>query len=407
MRKCSIWNNVWEMRGIVESVAFPAFGRPVSVSIVGCSFDSSTILGTDGIGLSLTRTARKNAEEVGIISPSLIGCSLVNMSSIGSSRQPHMSHLNQKMLGCDVSLTSSHLAGSTIRDVNNGGSVLCSNSSFSSFLSSPNTDAPSITYPNRTSTPFFDNGTEYFFNKYSGNHETSAIFSHCHFIGGQYPTNVHLLTFNEYNGAVSILSCRFANHVYESGSRYGSSEYGGAVFIQQKESTDCGPVIVEDSNFTNLTASIQATGTGTSECSTPSSPPHVISLQSPILHSTLVLFECLDDFSILFNETGRKHICRVVLPNLVSPIPAFRNAALVLLSKVCEMANCGMVVDLCRFGVVECVIAGVEASSSLEEYEIGVSILGSILQTLTFSDSIDEMASFDFSALLDQFEGIQ
>ncbi|KAK2961964.1 hypothetical protein BLNAU_3020 [Blattamonas nauphoetae] len=94
---------------------------------------------------------------------------------------------------------------------------------------------------------------------------------------------------------------------------------------------------------------------------------------------------CFDenDFSILNNGTERKRICRDVPPALVSPIPARRNAALVLLSKVCERANCGMVVDMCRFGVVECVIAGVDVSSSLEEYEMGISILGSILRTLT------------------------
>ncbi|KAK2950274.1 hypothetical protein BLNAU_14766 [Blattamonas nauphoetae] len=107
--------------------------------------------------------------------------------------------------------------------------------------------------------------------------------------------------------------------------------------------------------------------------------------------------------SHLKQEARFHQTCREVLPDFVSPIPARRNAALVLLSKVCELADCGMMIDLCRFGVVECVIAGVEASSSLEEYEMGISILGSILRTLTFSESIDTMASFDFSPLLDQF----
>ncbi|KAK2959984.1 hypothetical protein BLNAU_5181 [Blattamonas nauphoetae] len=107
--------------------------------------------------------------------------------------------------------------------------------------------------------------------------------------------------------------------------------------------------------------------------------------------------------SRLVQEARFHQTCREVLPDLVSPIPARRNAALVLLSKVFERANCGMVVDMCRFGVVECVIAGVEASSSLEEYEMGISILGSILRTLSLSRSIDTMTSFDFSPLLDQF----
>ncbi|KAK2961967.1 hypothetical protein BLNAU_3023 [Blattamonas nauphoetae] len=125
-----------------------------------------------------------------------------------------------------------------------------------------------------------------------------------------------------------------------------------------------------------------------------------------LAHSTEIWFS-EGSVSRLEQEASRHQACREVLPDLVSPIPARRNAALVLLSKVCERANCGMVVDLCRFGVVECVIAGVDVSSSLEEYEMGISILGSILRTLAFSESIDEIASFDFSPLLDQFVVIQ
>ncbi|KAK2963544.1 hypothetical protein BLNAU_1587 [Blattamonas nauphoetae] len=85
----------------------------------------------------------------------------------------------------------------------------------------------------------------------------------------------------------------------------------------------------------------------------------------------------------------RRYPCRGVLLNLVSHIPALRNGALVLLSKVCVQANRDDVLELCRFGVVECVMRAVEASSSLEEYEMGVSILGSVFRTLTLSRSID------------------
>ncbi|KAK2941610.1 hypothetical protein BLNAU_23487 [Blattamonas nauphoetae] len=140
VQKCSISSESGQLRGVVETSAFPDIGESVSVSIVGCSLDSSRILGKDGIGLSLTRTPRKGEKVIGRITSSLIGSSFVNMSSIGSSHQPRLPHLNQKMLGCVVSLSSGHLSGSTIRDVNTVGCVLCSNSSFSSLLSSPNPD---------------------------------------------------------------------------------------------------------------------------------------------------------------------------------------------------------------------------------------------------------------------------
>ncbi|KAK2954511.1 hypothetical protein BLNAU_10531 [Blattamonas nauphoetae] len=213
VQKCSIWNDIGEMRGVVETSAFPDIGTSPSISIVGCSFDSLAVLGNDGIGLSLTRTARKRVEIVGRISTSLIGCSFVNMSSIGSSRQPQLSHLNQKMLGCVVSLTSSHLSGSTIRDVNNGGSLLCSNSSFSSLLSSPHTDTnadrPTVVFtPGEYTAEDYEDGTRYILDKDSGDASSITSFSHCVFTGSKYESTSPL-SISDYKGTFFILSCSF------------------------------------------------------------------------------------------------------------------------------------------------------------------------------------------------------
>ncbi|KAK2951525.1 hypothetical protein BLNAU_13547 [Blattamonas nauphoetae] len=125
------------------------------------------------------------------------------------------------MLGCVVSLTSSHLSGSTIRDVNIGGSVLCSNSSFSSLLSSPNDNAesPSVLLPEGPAP--FEDGKEYIF-PFNTLVTASVSFSHCHFTGANYESNVRPLTFDGYPGTVSILSCSFENIVYTSTLREGA-----------------------------------------------------------------------------------------------------------------------------------------------------------------------------------------
>ncbi|KAK2946431.1 hypothetical protein BLNAU_18682 [Blattamonas nauphoetae] len=255
--KCSISNEIGQLCGVVETEAFPAFGGSRSVLLVGCSFNSQTILGTDGIGLSLTRTARKNNDEVGMISSSLISCSFVNMSSIGCSRPPHVSELSQTMLGCIVSLSSSHVSGSTIRDMNAGGSVLCSNSSFSSLLSSPNTDSntdsdpsPSITLPDGT-TPEFEDGKSYDFTDTSGDESSVASFSHCHFTGANYATNVCALRFEDFLGSISVISCSFSDHTFIGGS-YG--DRGGAIAVWNGNKEAKQPFTVEASNFTNLKA---------------------------------------------------------------------------------------------------------------------------------------------------------
>ncbi|KAK2946855.1 hypothetical protein BLNAU_18234 [Blattamonas nauphoetae] len=99
------------------------------------------------------------------------------------------------------------------------------------------------------------------------------------------------------------------------------------------------------------------------------------------------------------NKAALDVIIVPMLPNILvssqSPVSAYRNLSLAMLSKIFVPANAERILDWCRLGVVECVMKVVEASSSLDEYEMGVSILGLILRTLTPSPSIDEMANFD------------
>ncbi|KAK2963518.1 hypothetical protein BLNAU_1561 [Blattamonas nauphoetae] len=52
-------------------------------------------------------------------------------------------------------------------------------------------------------------------------------------------------------------------------------------------------------------------------------------------------------------EKKRRWFSKEVLLNLVSHVPALRNIALVLLSRVCVQASRGVVLDLCRFGIVD------------------------------------------------------
>ncbi|KAK2959978.1 hypothetical protein BLNAU_5175 [Blattamonas nauphoetae] len=158
------------------------------------------------------------------------------------------------MLGCVVSLSSSHLSGSTLRDVNCGGSVLCSNSSFSSLLSSPhdNSDAPSITLPDGSS-PSFDDTTPYSYNNTSGPDSSFASFSHCHFVSDPTPSSTRPLTFDHYTGSITLLSCSFTNAVLDAFS-------GGAVFLNSASTPDTNTVRIELCNFTDCSAQFKGGG---------------------------------------------------------------------------------------------------------------------------------------------------
>ncbi|KAK2963100.1 hypothetical protein BLNAU_2123 [Blattamonas nauphoetae] len=160
------------------------------------------------------------------------------------------------MLGCVVSLTSSHLSGSTIRDVNTGGSVLCSNSSFSSLLPSPYTHPdtnanPSITLPDGSAGVFKDDAA-YSYSASDGNSDSSITFSHCPFLGDNTPTSTRPLVFDNYLGRISVISCSF------SGVDYTGSKEGGAVSIVQ--SSEGGHVQVQGSNFTNIKSNSNGAG---------------------------------------------------------------------------------------------------------------------------------------------------
>ncbi|KAK2940091.1 hypothetical protein BLNAU_25003 [Blattamonas nauphoetae] len=147
-------------------------------------------------------------------------------------------------MGCVVSLTSSHLSGSTIRDVNIGGSVLCSNCSFSSLLPSPNAECNTgpdssegtVLLPgSSTPVPFVDGG-DYRFKESSGNETTKAVFTNCRFTELAYP------------GAIFVLSCSFSDSYYKS--------YGGAIFDYIDAQYNHTSLTITSSNFTHCSAKV-------------------------------------------------------------------------------------------------------------------------------------------------------
>ncbi|KAK2963571.1 hypothetical protein BLNAU_1614 [Blattamonas nauphoetae] len=130
-------------------------------------------------------------------------------------------------------------------------------------------------------------------------------------------------------------------------------------------------------------------------------PKKIIRMNTVFEVSQLTRSLYLHDSSVAFS--GNEEILRIIRRRLLSSIPAFRSTAFVILSKLCTPDNVDMVLVLCRLGVVECVMKAVERSRSLDECEMGVSILGSLLRTLAFSQLMHTMVDFDFSTPFDSF----
>ncbi|KAK2955726.1 hypothetical protein BLNAU_9262 [Blattamonas nauphoetae] len=156
------------------------------------------------------------------------------------------------MLGCVVSLTSSHLSGSTIRDMDTGGSVLCSNSSFSSLLHSPNTEVDlsegTVTIPGSSVSEPFKGDTDYSFDENSGDQLSEAVFTNCHFDRSVNQLTTSPLSFNNYPGTISIESCSFTG--------CSSSSEGGAIYYLVDVDQYLRPFLtLTSSNFTHCSAS--------------------------------------------------------------------------------------------------------------------------------------------------------
>ncbi|KAK2947122.1 hypothetical protein BLNAU_17974 [Blattamonas nauphoetae] len=96
-----------------------------------------------------------------------------------------------------------------------------------------------------------------------------------------------------------------------------------------------------------------------------------------------------------------------ILDSSLSPVSAFRNLSLPMLSKIFVPANAERVLDWCRLGVVECVMKAIETSSSLDEYEMGRRMDRIHNDRRNFNLQLDHLFHFDTSVAnlgIDLFE---
>ncbi|KAK2958377.1 hypothetical protein BLNAU_6647 [Blattamonas nauphoetae] len=131
--------------------------------------------------------------------------------------------------------------------MNTGGSVLCSNSSFSSLIPSPNTDSTqgTVTLPGESTPEEFQDGTDYSFISSSGPETTSVTFSNCRFSGDKYES-ARPLTIDEYPGTISIQSCSFTDFV--------TNGLGSAVYVYITTHFDHLCFKGDSSNFTSCSS---------------------------------------------------------------------------------------------------------------------------------------------------------
>ncbi|KAK2954345.1 hypothetical protein BLNAU_10677 [Blattamonas nauphoetae] len=131
---------------------------------------------------------------------------------------------SQKMIGVEVSGCSNHLYGTVCDDMNNGGSILCSNSSFSRCSTSlpPSSTHPAYAFQHRT-------GSEQKI-LLPPTDSSYVLFSHCTFHSMTSRLNGGAINLKNGCSPVSIAACSFVDCS-------SSSWNGGAVFVDFSSSS--------------------------------------------------------------------------------------------------------------------------------------------------------------------------
>ncbi|KAK2949472.1 hypothetical protein BLNAU_15560 [Blattamonas nauphoetae] len=178
--------------------------------------------------------------EIGV-ETSLVAGNFRNVSSLSSQTVFPSSLFSQKIIGTSVTRSTNHLTGTTSLDMNDGGYILCLNSSFAHCDSSLEpSDGPNSSLQHLSSSD-----TQFYFN--SSTTASEIIFTRCTFLSMKPSPFGSAIYHGNAPSSLSISECSFT-HIRTT------SDYGGAVSFFHSISTKY-PFTLTSSSFVNCSAS--------------------------------------------------------------------------------------------------------------------------------------------------------
>ncbi|KAK2948024.1 hypothetical protein BLNAU_17060 [Blattamonas nauphoetae] len=84
---------------------------------------------------------------------------------------------------------------------------------------------------------------------------------------------------------------------------------------------------------------------------------------------------------------------------ICSPIPSVVSAALEFLTRLVQVSSDSARMELVQHGVLDAVFVSVSSSSFLEDYENGVALIGTLLDTVRRVEQMSQVIHFDFSQI--------
>ncbi|KAK2942537.1 hypothetical protein BLNAU_22524 [Blattamonas nauphoetae] len=226
LTNCAIHSQSGRMGAVLCDTRGVEGHERIMLSMVSSNVVNQQIVGQDGIGVG-ELADRSRFLSLSGITTSLIGISFRNVSSLPGSVATASPSFRQQMIGSSVCLSNNHLSGSTVRDMNSGGSVLCSNTTFS-WCRTTSEERPS-------SSPL---------------HPSSLSSNDDVFTGLTFDGNDGNDTYTHRNVAITTKfdNCTFQNIVYETSEH----QDGGSALILTADSTH---LTLQDCKFINCSVS--------------------------------------------------------------------------------------------------------------------------------------------------------
>ncbi|KAK2960648.1 hypothetical protein BLNAU_4303 [Blattamonas nauphoetae] len=222
-----------------------------SVTISASSLQDHRITSCDSFILRFDSPPAKQA--LSSISSTISAVLFNNITSTPSNTHHTTLKLSQVMHGCSVTQTNNHLSGSTIRDFNSGGSLLCQNTSFTN-IHTANTELEAPTDDDPANYQFVGKGDEEFLASKTLENVGPVAFTKCSFsnlILEDPSRSAAAIAAKNIKTSFLLDQCKF--------TEISSSGTAGAVFIS---GTDTVTPIVEirSGEFTNCSTSFDNGG---------------------------------------------------------------------------------------------------------------------------------------------------
>ncbi|KAK2947711.1 hypothetical protein BLNAU_17381 [Blattamonas nauphoetae] len=218
---CTMNNTVDHLTAIVEDMRKDIATDAFNFHMLGTTIADLKVVGTDGVCVSQTNHRSEITSFEGI-STTVSEMQMMNVSSLPGEVKQASSLFSQRMVGCAMWGSNNHLSGTMLRDVNGGGSFLCSNSTFD-WCHTTSSERPSLS---SSPSPTIDSHS--FSTTRSISSQTTSGNADREYVD-ETKDGVSRLTFTQ--STITFTRCTFTNMKYSSNVTSEYSSGGSALFL--------------------------------------------------------------------------------------------------------------------------------------------------------------------------------